>query len=359
MLPSPPRHQRTICLVAGIAVVAACSKAHPPAARDAAAAVVVAKDAAPPPPPADADEHNRITISFDKPHPAGSGLAKRCVLGGDPLVSECIGGGDGIALANGELYVVAGTQVHRYRRAAGEGCRFDPAGAPIDLPREPVRSQSLDGPVYMRSGGPAWRLASSGNTVYAYDFLAGLYLLDGSKPTAACTNVFGYNTVAIAGKRLLVARNGIEQLAPGKHCTAHAIDAKARGDVYAIGDHIYNVPSSGGSEIVRYDGSKHVAIATGGARICSIVAMTACGAGVCFADQNCMQLVQLAADGSVQRMMDADKLFDQRPWSLGALVTEHDGGVLVLARHRDKSADTDKEVCEAAVYELPAALFGD
>ena len=318
---------------------------------------MVAKDA-PPAPPSDAGESNRITITVEKAHPAGSGLAKRCVLGGDPLVSDCVGGSAGVAAGkSGELYVVAGTQVHRYRRAAGEGCRFDPDGAPIDLPKQPTRAQSLDGPVYMRSGGPEWHLASAGDAIYAYDFLAGLYRID-ARPAPVCTTVFGYNTLAVAGKRLLVARNGIEQLAPGPHCTAHAagIDVKARGDVYAIADHLYDVPSAGGSEVVRYDHGKRETIAQG-ARICSIVGMAACGAGVCLADNNCMQLVQLAADGSVQRTIESSKLFDQRPWSLGALLTERDGSVLVLARHRDKPGD--KEVCEAAVYELPAALFQD
>src|SRR5438309_132592 len=83
----------------------------------------------------------------------------------------------------------------RYTRAAGDDCRFDPAGEPIALPAANKRPQRIDkGPVYMRSGGPAWHLVRAGDAIYAYDFLGGLFRVDRGKPEAACTDVFGYDS---------------------------------------------------------------------------------------------------------------------------------------------------------------------
>jgi hypothetical protein len=68
-----------------------------------------------------------------------------------------------------------------------------------------------------------------------------------------------------------------------------------------------------------------------------------------------MQVIQLGADGKVLRVLDDDKLFATRPWSIAEAATSDAGDVYVLARHRDKT--NDKEICEAAIYELPAAVF--
>jgi hypothetical protein len=166
--------------------------------------------------------------------------------------------------------------------------------------------------------------------------------------------VFGYDSVAQLGSRVVTARNGIEQLALGKHCTARSagIDAKAHGAVYTIGGALYTAVGGSG-EVTRYARGGKTVLGEG-TRICSATGLTACGDGVCIVDNNCMQLVQVAADGAA-RVLDDHLLFDQRPWHLGDAVTLADGRVLLLARHRDHTSE--KELCEAAVYELPPALF--
>lgn len=66
-------------------------------------------------------------------------------------------------------------------------------------------------------------------------------------------------------------------------------------------------------------------------------------------------MIQLDGDGKVVRVIDERKLFTARPWHLDEAITLDDGSVLVRATHRDKVSGN--EVCEAALYELPPALF--
>jgi hypothetical protein len=122
---------------------------------------------------------------------------------------------------------------------------------------------------------------------------------------------------------------------------------------------------------VRYDGVTPTKLGTATpvelgkeTRICHIAAMSACGDGACVLDSNCKQLVQLGADGKVLRAIDDDQLFQTRPWTLAALATNDGGDVYVLAKHRDTPGATsgaptasDKAICEAAIYEVPAAAF--
>jgi hypothetical protein len=351
---SARRRQPTIGLVAAIAIFAGC-KGRQRAPRKADAAVVARSvDAAADAPAPDASSENRITLSVAKPRTPGTGLAKRCAVAGNPLSSDCVGGGEGLVVDKaGVVYLVAGDHVQRYQRAEGADCRLEPTGDPIVLPPENKRPQKLDGPVYLRSGGPAWHLARLGDAIYALDFLGGLFRIDRGKPEPACIDVFGYESIAQVGSRVVIARNGIEQLALGPHCKAHSahIDDKAHGDVHAIGKTLYTAVAGTG-EVTRY-GTEKVKLG-GDTRICSATGLTACGDGVCIVDNNCMQIIQVAADGT-PRVLDDHALFDQRPWTLGDAVTEPDGGVLLLARHRDHTNNGD--TCEAAVYTLPAALF--
>jgi hypothetical protein len=362
MLAFPPRLQRIPHVLVGIAMFSACAKKEPAnhevaehEASPPAAPVVLADAAAA---TADAEPGSHITISVAEPRVPGHGLARRCVLGGDPLTSDCIAGGSGVAFDKaGTLYIVAGTQVRRYKRAAGEAgdadCHYEPAGAPIELPPDNPRPQSLDGPVYMRSGGAAWHLTATADAIYVHDYLGGLFRIDRGKAEPACVDVFGFSAVAARGKQLLISRKGIEQLSLGKKCVARSakIDDKARGDVYVVHDHLY---TANVGEITRYDDKTAVKLGEG-TRICSSSGFTACGDGACIADNNCMQIVQLAADGKVQRVLDDDTLFDVRPWSLEEATTRDDGSVFIYARHRD--AGNGKQICETAIYELPAALF--
>ena len=341
------RRQPIIHVLVAIAIFA-CGKAKPVAQRD--AAVVVAVDAAAP--PVDAGGGG-ISIRITKKPPPGSALAKRCVLGGDPMTSDCVGGGQGMAVGRDALYVVAGRKVRRFKRAAGAECRFDETGAPIEMPPDNPRPQELGkGPIYMRSGGAAWRVVRFGDAIYAFDFLGGMFRIDRGKPEPAC-DVFGYNTAAQLGKKLLVQRNGIEELKLGKRCKAVSanIADKVRGELYVVRDQVY---VASGSDITRYDGATPVKLGEG-TRVCYVKSMTACGDGVCAIDTNCKQVIQLGADGKVLRTLEDDRVFETMPWSLHDAVTFDNGNVYVLARHRD-TAD-GKDICEAAIYELPAAAF--
>jgi hypothetical protein len=347
MLVSAQRRQSITHVVGVMLIVSACSKTAPTDDkghdRPGDKPAVALADATAPVTPATPQK------------PARTGLAKRCMLGGDPLGADCVGGGTGIALDKaGLLYVVDGNQVRRYQRAPGDACNFEPSGEPIVLPPDNPRPQPLGkGPVYMRSGGAAWHLVRAGDALYAHDFLGGLFRIDHGKPEAACVDVFGYNSIAALGKKLLIARGDVLELELGKQCKATPTKRgdKLRGSLYSAHDKLY---LAAGSELTRFDGTTQTKLGEG-TRICYATALTACGDGACVLDSNCMQVIQLAADGKVLRVLDDDKLFATRPWSIAEAATSDAGDVYVLARHRDKT--NDKEICEAAVYELPAALF--
>lgn len=356
MLVSAKRRQSITHLVGVMLIVSACKNSTPAEQAPAPAPAVADASVAPTPrqPTAPAKTAPAKTAPA-KAAPAKIALAKRCVLGGDPLAADCVGGSTGIALGkDGLLYVADGQVVRRYRRAPGDSCNFEPTGEPIQLPPDNPRPQPLGkGPVYMRSGGAAWHLVRGGDAIYAHDFLGGLFRIDHGKPEPACVDVFGYNSAAALGKKLLVARGEILELKLGKHCKAVSakLADKARGSLYAVRDKLY---LANGSELTRFDGTTQTKLGEG-TRICYATALTACGDGACVLDSNCMQMIQLAADGKVLRVLDDDKLFATRPWSIAEAATSDAGDVYVLARHRDKT--NDKEICEAAIYELPAAAF--
>lgn len=358
MMATPRLAQPITRLVVAAVVFSACKDDPKPATPAAPSSPAPVADAAAPPadaPPVDAaaDTDPAITLTIVEPPEPGTAIAKRCTLAGPPLVAQCTGGTAGIVVdKNDVVYVASGPAVHRFRRGAAEPCALEPAGAPITLPPEAKRSQRIDGPVYMRSGGVEWGLARVGDAVYAHDFTTGVFRVDRGKPEPACTEVFGYRTLAALGRRMLVARRGIEELRLGKPCRARdaGIDAKQNGALYAVGSTLY---AAWGGELERYEDGKAKRIAEG-IRLCSVSAVTACGDGTCILDNNCSQLVQLAPDGSVAKTID-DKLFEARPYSLRGLATARDGTVYIFARHRDEVGG--RELCEVAVYAVPPSTF--
>ncbi|MBX3154759.1 MAG: hypothetical protein KF773_02080 [Deltaproteobacteria bacterium] len=358
-------------------VLCGCSREEPaapaPADKAPSPSVAVAADAPAAPAPIDAaveapgdDDTNTIRITVSKKRPAGSGVARRCALGGDPIVGDCVGGGSGLAFdRGGTLYVVAGGEVRRYKRATGaEECRFDAAGAAVPLPAETQRRQPIDkGPVFMRSGGPAWHLSpGAGGAVLAVDYLGGTFRVDRGKSEPVCADVFGYESVASVGGALYVVRRGLERLTPGVKCTAASakLDDKARGNAFGVRDKLH-VAGRGASGVLRWDGTRSAPIAEG-ARICSVVAIVPCGdkgdkgakgaKGACVVDNNCAQVVQVGAHGGVVRKLASDAMFDRRPYTIESAAA-HAEDLFLLARHKAGDA------CEAAVYQLPAALFAD
>lgn len=337
------RHAQAITgLVGCMLIVSACSKKAEWKARDREETKPASTAPEPPkpaPPPA---------------KPAKTTLAKRCTVGGDPLAQACNVYDEGLAIAkDGTLYVVAGKQLRRYRRTDGADCTLEPSGDPIDLPPDNPRPQEMGkGPIYMRSGGGEWHLVRAGDAIYAHDFLGGLFRVDRGKPEPVC-DVFGYSSLAAFGKKLVIARQGFEELKLGKKCAPAklGIDDKARGQVFAVRDHLY---LGDGKQLTRYDGKTPVSLLED-KRVCFVTSLSACGDGLCVLDQNCMQILQLDADGKVLRALDDDVLFQTRPFGVNQLVTADNGNLYVRAKHRDNT--NGKEICESAIYELPAAAF--
>ncbi|MGN6103624.1 MAG: hypothetical protein ACTHU0_00735 [Kofleriaceae bacterium] len=344
---------------AGAAPVAADAGAAPVAVADAGA---VAVDAAVVDVPADAgaapvDANSgrmTLTIELDGARPPGSGLARRCSIAGDPIGERCKNRGGLAVDAAGVVYVLDGAQVRRYRRAPGEPCRIDPTGSPIELGPPPERMQPIDGPLYLRSGDPEWKLVSDGAQVYAHDFLGGLVRIDRGKPEPTCTDVFGFYSAARVGGRWVIDRNRGERLEPGARgaCKARRLAPRLpRGaTVYARDGELHAATTR---ELVRYAAGEPVRTELSA---CAITALTACGDGTCVLDRNCSQMLQISPDGGV-RTLASRALFDQRPYTLSAAATTPGGAVLVLAQHRDRAAGSGGELCEAAVYELVSAVF--
>ena len=332
-----------------LVAIAACSAKHPP--RDDAAPVAVMVPANTEPEPGSGA--GRITFSPSHKPAKTAALGKHCTITGEPLVASCVGGPEGLALdAAGTLWVVSGAQVRRFARAEGADCRDEPAGEPVALPPVPTRAQAIDkGPVYMRSGGAAWHLLSSADAIYAYDYLGGMFRIDCGKAEPTCTEAFGYDSAVAMGGKLLVSRQGIERLAPGKPCKASSakIDDKAQGALHVLGGKLHVATRD--NLLVRYDGAP----VASEAKPCSIGAVTACGDGTCIVDGNCRKLLQLGPDGAVARTIDHDKLFDPVPWSIPDAITRPDGTVVLLARNRDGHGQD--ATCEGALYELSPALF--
>lgn len=288
-----------------------------------------------------ASSAGKITITVVPPKAPGSGLAKRCAIGGAPLATDCTGGSNGVAVDKaGTLYVTNAGSLHRY--TVEPDCKLAPKGAPLALPENNPRPQALGkGPIYMRSGGVAWDLVQTPDAIYAHDFLVGLFRVDRDKAEPACTAEFGFRGYVKVGKRLLALRKGVEEVTLGK---AGACKVKSAG----IDDKTRTLFGARGKVFTTFDEL--------GVRLCHASAMVACGDdGACILDHNCPGITQLGADGKVVRQIDGNALFDNRPYTVDALATAADGTVYLSARHRDRVAGRD--VCEAAVYMIPPAAF--
>lgn len=323
-------------------LITACGSKHddqPPAPT--ATAVEVA------PAPADAaaaadDKKPKLKFQFHELRPAGSELGKRCTVAGEPLAVACMGSVSIALDAAGTLWTVSGKQV---RRLKGDGCAYADAGAAVDLPADNARPQALGkGKMYMRSGGAEWHLLADGNKVYAYDYLGGMFRIDSGKAEPFCLDVFGYSSAAIVGGKLLIAREGIEELHPGKTCKATpAGDAKFHGHIAAVGGKLVQATR----DFQVSSGDKP--LDTG--HLCSAGAMFACGGGVCVVDGNCQGIIQ----ADPPRKLEYDQLFAPRPWTIAAVVTKPDGTALVGATLREGQGEA--ATCEGALFELPAAVF--
>ena len=197
----------------------------------------------------------------------------------------------------------------------------------------PTRAQAIDkGPVYMRSGGPAWHLLSSADAIYAYDYLGGMFRIDRGKSEPTCTEVFGYDSAVAIGGKLLVARQGIERLAPGKPCKASSakIDDKAQGSLHvrrrqAPRRHARQ-PAHCATTARRSRRRRSRARSRRSPRAATARASSTVTAASCCSSAP-------MAPSRARSMTTSSSI--RVPWSIPDAITRADGTVVLLARNRD------------------------
>ena len=311
------------------------------------------------PPPADARVAQRpapdaraVPDAAPDAAPAARAAAVRCRMHGEPLGRDCAGAWGTIAVgADGRVHVVAGSEVRRYRRREGAGCELELEGA-VAVPAVEPKPQVLgDGPVYMQSGGPSWKVTGTGGRVFLHELLRGVHEIVGEKVKPVCPELQGVGGIAVLGKRVFLARNQGEEL--GKRCRTSpaGFDPRPSFGLYAVGDALVG---DVGGEAVLYDGDRARAaelgagdsFAPGG--LCSVSAVVGCGGDVCVADGNCKKLVRYGADGRFTGELEGRALFERPPMGL-LHAAAAPGGVYLLVLNRDG------EICEEAVHwvEIP------
>ncbi|MBE7448150.1 MAG: hypothetical protein HS111_04455 [Kofleriaceae bacterium] len=277
----------------------------------------------------------------------------------------CVAGASLAVTPKGALYVTGeGGVVRRYRAAAGDDCtleldeRFGAKGL-LTPPDKAAKPQVVGkGPVYMRSGGPDWKVTAAGETVYLHDFLLGLYRIDQGAPRPVCADLQGVNGLAIDGATALVSRDGGARLALGKQCKATPVAFEPRPSfgLFAAAGATWGKTGSG--KLTRY-GADGKAVATIGGGddafapggLCSTSAVSTCGDDVCVLDGNCKRLARFGADGAFVLERKADQLLGEQPYGLADLAPAADGGLWLLATHKDG------ETCEAGIYRVPGAAI--
>lgn len=313
--------------------------------------------------PVDAPSAGTITLSVAEPA-SGDGPATRCVLGGDPLVVPCVGGSSMAVTPKGAVYLTDGAgAVRRYRVADGDGCALEADagygdGGVVAAPTKPPKPQVLGkGPTYMRSGGPDWKLTTDGETVYAFDFLLGVYRVDRGAATPVCPELQGVRGLVAGGGTALAAKDKGVRVALRGACKEQPLnlDPPPRSGVYSVGGEGWGAIASG--KLARYGRSGKAAATIGGddafkpGGLCSTSAVAACGDDVCVLDGNCQKVSRFGADGTHRLERKLDQLLGERPYAVSAAAPAPDGGLWILTRHKD--GDT----CEAALYRVPGAAL--
>jgi hypothetical protein len=292
-----------------------------------------------------------------------SGSATRCTI--EPALGESacdIHVARDVAVADGAVYFVDGERgVRRYVLADGEGCvlRADTAFGKDGLwplPEVVDKGQKLDGPVYMRSGGPKFALARAGDgSIYAYDFLGGAHRVFGKTKPAACVGVLGLSALAFVGKQLVAVR-GREVLkleARGKTCKAGVVFGAGIDPMAIDGDGdgglIVGGRGDGEHRVARMDKDGKTAWTAGNDDafaedgMCSITAVTRCGDAVCVADGNCKKLVRFdAATGAHVGTWKYQELFGPKVYQGKGFA----GGFASIVLE-------DGGACTPAVFRLP------
>jgi hypothetical protein len=299
----------------------------------------------------------RITVE-PPPSPDAEHAAIRCALDGDPLDADYMHGTLSIAAASdGALYVSDPAGVRRYRAADGEACSlaldpgFGSAGV-LAIPDIEAAPQTIgDGPFYMQSGGATWRLAAGpAGAVYIYDLLRGIHRVDRGKVESACA-LQGVASLVFVAAQAYINRNGGEKLAlRGCKTTAAHLDPAPGMTLHSAAGALWGELDS--ARVARY-GADGKAVATiestdsfapGG--FCSLVALAACGDGICVVDSNCTKIERFSADATFERELPTEALFASRPQSLTSATTGPDATLWIAAAHKDGAH------VEGAIYRL-------
>lgn len=317
------------------------------AGRDAGAAPPATIDAA----------ANAITITLPSADKKSPSTALRCAIEGDPLAAKNV-----LSLAmsdDGRLYISDDRGFRRYQPTLTGGCKLKldrgyGSNGVLAPPADKPTAQSLDGTVVLRSGGPTWRLASDGKkAIYAFDFLLGVYRIDGNRIVPVCPNLKGVDSIVTVAGNTYLGGGHVRSVNLRSKCSTS--DSKAgRGTIYGIAEKLWFKSTQDAKTIVALDATgapTEVSIkstnsfAPGG--FCYASAVTRCADKICVVDNNCKKVEIYNHDGSFAAELK-DRLFDRAPYGLPMGVSAGPAGLWLAATYHEADA------YEGAVFLVPA-----
>lgn len=320
------------------------------------------------------DLRGKVNLDVKVPEVEES-LAARCAVPGPPLSGTCRDEIRSIAATAEHFYLVdEANNLRRYRIASADAKSCELAldesfgsGGMIAPPPDREVMQSADGPVHMRSGGPDFSVTiGSDGSVYVYDFLLGVYRVDGNALEPVCTDTPGINWFGQSGKTMTIIRGAaVYQLTRSrKGCAVKEVEldapirvrgpaSHAGGALYVAGshsEHSANVVARivDGAATAVYGAED--AFAAGG--LCSVNAVTQCGDQVCVADGNCQQIDRFAADGAPANATKLRDLVGDGVYGVTGLVAAGGAGLWISVMLKTGPASSPASSCDGAVFRL-------